>query len=413
MVDRKRIKLLCAACFVLGASVALISGSLITFLWIRHYRHTAQVNARTASEQTRAPGTPGPWGVLEPIQIPLANPDGVIPDQDERFQDPKWFFEKYSQADLTRFFLSCDLRPVEQRILMDVASWEISDEGISVFPPEAVVWALSPRVRQQIYSVLEKSTSNYAQCFPFRFAVGGLDSKLQGSGLDAAEIERVKRLAYTNANYVCLTDLELIRRVLKPADFKNVLEMLYVIPTYFLRVRVPPNADVEALVKYWGKGGREKRIAPLLNSVARAPGAAVNVSYLLPTFARLRLYTYPDSWSDPTVKKQDCFFTAMNFFNETPNTNFFDLQYSRKILSSDYAPVEDQPVFGDILTLFNEAGEAIHTCVYVADDFVFTKNGINPAQPWVIMRIPDMLLIYYTSEKHGGMMFLRRKVQLT
>ena len=67
----------------------------------------------------------------------------------------------------------------------------------------------------------------------------------------------------------------------------------------------------------------------LLSVPHAAPGgAAVNISYLMPTFARLRLYTYPDSWNDPDTSKQDCFFTTMNFFNETPDTNFFDAGYS-------------------------------------------------------------------------------------
>ena len=33
----------------------------------------------------------------------------------------------------------------------------------------------------------------------------------------------------------------------------------------------------------------------------------------------------------------------------------------------------------------------VHSSVYLADDIVFTKNGINFAQPWVTMRIKDMV----------------------
>jgi hypothetical protein len=135
----------------------------------------------------------------------------------------------------------------------------------------------------------------------------------------------------------------------------------------------------------------------------------MNISYLLPTFARLRLYTYPEAWDDATASQQDCFFTAMNFFNETPDTNFFDSVYSRKVLNSEYEPINEEPIFGDLIALFNDQGDAIHTCVYIADDFVFTKNGINAAQPWVLMRMADMLLIYYSPEKPGRILFLRRK----
>jgi hypothetical protein len=123
----------------------------------------------------------------------------------------------------------------------------------------------------------------------------------------------------------------------------------------------------------------------------------------------LRLYTYPETWDDPTASKQDCFYTAMNFFNEMPDTNFFDGTYCQTVLQSDYEPVNEAPLFGDLITLFNPAGQAVHICVYVADDFVFTKNGINPAQPWVIMKLSDMMMIYYPAEIKGRVLFLRRK----
>lgn len=47
--------------------------------------------------------------------------------------------------------------------------------------------------------------------------------------------------------------------------------------------------------------------------------------------------------------------------------------------------------------------------MYVADDFVFTKNGVNPEQPWVLMKLSDMLMLYYPADKSGKIRFLRRK----
>ena len=95
----------------------------------------------------------------------------------------------------------------------------------------------------------------------------------------------------------------------------------------------------------------------------------------------MRLYTYPEAWTDPTITVQDCLFTAMNFFNEPPDTHFLDRAYSRKVLESDYEPIPDGPAFGDLVALFNQQDNAVHACVYIADDFVFTKNGTNAEQP--------------------------------
>ena len=393
--------------FILGASLTLLVVSLATTFLLRKYgkdlfRARALVNMS---------GHPGPWGIIEPIEIPLANPNGVVPDQDIRFQNPRWFFENCSESELNRFIRSSKLEPYQKTSLLDHADWTSFANGVGLYPPEPLIWSLSPEARGQIYSKLAQSTSNYSQCFPFRFLPGALEPKLQAAGLHQAQISKVRQLTYTNEGYECLTDLECLRRVLKADEFKKLMLALYVTPTYFLRVRIPPGADLEALARYWGKGGREKRILPIIDSIARAPaGTAVNVSYLMPTFARLRLYTYPEAWNDPTASKQDCFFTTMNFFNETPDTNFFSSEYSLKVLNEQYEPINDAPVFGDIITVFTPAGEAVHTCIYLADDFVFTKNGVNASQPWVIMRLPDMLLIYSSGSNQCKIMFSRRKM---
>ena len=99
----------------------------------------------------------------------------------------------------------------------------------------------------------------------------------------------------------------------------------------------------------------------------------------------------------------------MNFFNATPNTNFFDRAYTSKVLETDYVPIQMEPTFGDVVALANAAGEIFHTCVYIAEDFVFTKNGVDPEQPWVLMKMADMLMLYYPSDHAGHITFLRRK----
>ena len=395
-----RIKILCALFFVLGAALSL----LIT-------RALDSGSSSWHLQGKTAGPAPSFCGRIEAVQIPLASPDGVFPDRDKRLEAPKWFFENVSESSLTRFLNSCDLRPSEQRMFLDKRSWKIKPEGIEITPSEKLIWSLKPDSREQIYSVLAKSRANFPQCFPFRFPLGGLDRQFKQSELSVADIEKIRRLTYTNSGYLCFTDLEPLKRVLKPTEFNELIETLYQVPTYMLRLNVTPDSDVDALVNYWGKGGREKLIAPLINSLAKVPGGTtLNVSFLLPTFARLRLYTYPYTWKDPSASRQDCFFTSMNFFNGTPNTNFFDREYTTKVLGSEYAKVDRWPSFGDVVALSNGNGEIFHTCVYVAEDFVFTKNGVAPEQPWVLMKLPDMIMVYFPIERISHVSFLRRKV---
>jgi hypothetical protein len=411
MINDKRTKLLCAASFILGASITLLAVATAAIWFAHHYRFgylqriNGEIHADIAHNEKASA-----CGLIEPIEIPLANPSGALPDEKERLQAPRWVFENFSESSLTRFLSACDLRQVEKRTLLDKRTWTVGSNNVVILPPEQLVWSMSHKARQQIYSMLARSSQNYSQCFPFRFPVEGFEAKFKECGLSVEQVEKIKRLTYTNGGFLCFTDLQAVQKILQPDDFKDLVCSLYAVPTYLLRLRVTPDADVDALVKYWGRGGREKFVAPLLTALSHAPGGgAINISYFLPPFARLRLYTYPEAWKDPTAPRQDCFFTAMNFFNETPDTNFFNSAYSKRVLDTEYVAVKDEPSFGDIVTLFSAAGDPVHTCVYIADDFVFTKNGINAEQPWVIMRMPDMLMIYFAQETSGKMLVLRRK----
>jgi hypothetical protein len=182
------------------------------------------------------------------------------------------------------------------------------------------------------------------------------------------------RLTYTNAGTLCFADLRALQRALKPAEFDDLTETLSVVPALLLRLHVRENANVDSLIRYWGKGGRENLIAPMINTLARMRGGGqINVSYLLPPYARLRLYTYPDGW-DEHGPLQDCMFAALNFFNEKPDERLFDSSYREKVINDEYRLVQDKPTFGDVIALVNTNKLIVHSCVYVEDGFVFTNN---------------------------------------
>jgi len=63
---------------------------------------------------------------------------------------------------------------------------------------------------------------------------------------------------------------------------------------------------------------------------------------------------------------------------------------------------------GDLIFLLDGKGAVIHSAVYIADDLVFTKNGINYAQPWILMRIKTLLGVY-TCTAEPKVLYYRRK----
>lgn len=179
-----------------------------------------------------------------------------------------------------------------------------------------------------------------------------------------------------------------------------------------------PNQDCDdhiiQLEEYWNYDGRNKEVRPLFESLARVPGGCLlDVAHLLPPFARKRIYTFPDAVGDPLATKRNCHWTALNFFNDPADDRFCDPQYVKQVLDRDYVKFEGSDRrLGDILVLFHPGGEALHSAVYVADDLVFTKNGGANTQPWIYMRLDDML-DYYTAtcppDNPPHMVTLRRK----
>jgi hypothetical protein len=351
-----------------------------------------------------------PWGRIEAFEMPFANPNGVYPDRAQRMQRPKWFFEGATESSVERFIQTCALPRLHKRILLDKQYWTLSTNGCTITPPDQLLWFLTPRSREQIYTLLGKWPINYPQALPFHFSDQGFDARMQNSGLPLGAIQRVEQLTYHKWGELCFSDLETAEDLLQPAEFQSLLEALYAIPAYSLRLQVDAESDIAALVKYWGRGGREKRIAPLLKALAKVPGGeTISITSFLPPFARLRLYTYPDAWSEATATNQDCFFSALNFFNETPDTNFLSQAYVQQVLETQYVPAKDSPLLGDLFVLFNPDQQPVHVCVHIVEDFVFTKNGVNPGQPWVLMRLPDILPIYFAPNKPGRILCLRHK----
>ena len=57
-----------------------------------------------------------------------------------------------------------------------------------------------------------------------------------------------------------------------------------------------------------------------------------------------------------------------------------------------------------------DCNEIKHSAVFLADDIVFTKNGNNYRQPWMIMRIPDLLATYPATPVMRPI-YMRRKTE--
>ena len=115
----------------------------------------------------------------------------------------------------------------------------------------------------------------------------------------------------------------------------------------------------------------------------------------LPPTARRLLYTFPNSDFGRTGYYPDCHWTSLNFQNPDPLDRLADPPLATAYVLQNYTKVQGPYRYGDVIFLMDGAtGNAIHSCVYLADDLVFTKNGRSPTQPWVVMKLDDVVSYY-------------------
>jgi len=169
---------------------------------------------------------------------------------------------------------------------------------------------------------------------------------------------------------------------------------------------VQPEDDLDALVRYWGRGGRENDVRTLLESARVSEGShEVPLSMLLPPFVKERIYRYRYP-TDPQTA--NCHYSSLNFFAHEPNEALTNLITCAATIDRDYVPVEGNYQLGDVVMFMRNANTVIHTCNIVFDHLVFSKNGSAIGQPWVIVSIDHLKSLYGVDEPIKLVVFRRR-----
>lgn len=345
-------------------------------------------------------GRKGPWGELIWSRIVIEPPEDFIPTYYVTPQPIRWVFNDYSPVSLTGLWELAGLTARQKQLLDDPSRRTVSGKIVTITPPPELILDLKPEARAKLYSVLALSPDNVPQHDPFRVRKETLDDWFDDTALPDDVIALTRRLLYPRDASVLFSDHDLILPKLPAVgDRVRFIKTLSRKSTLLVHLQVPHGADVDALERYWGRGRRSKDVGPLLQSIAHQPqGGTIDIIHLLPPFARMLLYTYPVPSGKSSDEARDCHWTSLNFYNEQPDDRFTNLEFVQKVLLNDYYLVSGEPQFGDIILFVEPGGRGVHSCVYIADNIVFTKNGAAFSVPWLLGRLDSVQAFYTLSE---------------
>ena len=339
----------------------------------------------------------GPWGELVTRDIELERPAEYMTEEVTTPQPETWSFNGLG-PDAVRALLARDgLSAAQVAAVAAPETVRVDKSGTMLLPPPDFLLALDAGTRHNLYLTLAGQAVNLYFDFPFIFPGATIDSIYADPRLNSADVALLKRLVYDNGNARQFSDYQALLCQIPTVERRTVMaQALSRQSAVFAGLVIKPDTDVDKIAAYWGNvpNVRFTDIRPLLESLKALPeGGNLSLFYLLPRFARDRLYTFPLP-PQPGEPVMDCHWSTFNFSNDTPDNRFNDPAFAVEYIRKNYYQIAAPSIYGDVLLLMNDRNEVKHSAIYLADDLVFTKNGNNYRQPWMLMRIPELLATY-------------------
>ncbi len=353
----------------------------------------------------------GPWGRLTYVPIAIAPPlefvRHMMPHTD---RNVIWHFPNMISERLPALFSEIGLPEPLREKLVSLAEINPGIEGLSIHPTREIVLGLSPEDRSALYGVLAESRENIDQRGSFQFCGDTLDEWIGDSPLMPETRKLIEPLIYRYGSFLFFSDMRIIEESLPSPEQRSLLvEALSHESTFMVRLELPEQSDLEELIAYWGCGGRKNDVRPILESLRHTDQKqSIDVTHLLPPFARRRLYTYEAFSEDGLRRSRDCHWTALNFFADRPDDRYCDIKEVVRALKEDHYHIYGNLRLGDLVAFFDDQMRLIHSAVFVADDILFTKNGPASFHPWMFIKLEDMKY-FYPGRKELQVHYFRRK----
>jgi hypothetical protein len=340
----------------------------------------------------------GPWGELDIHVVYLQPPETLLAAVVKPNSVPHWTFDQMSPEGVKALLSRVGVPVATINHLFREGRVMNTNGDISLYPELDDLLSLNQEVRSALYSELAKFPENQYHRDPVFILGNDVEDWLEDAPLNLEQKELFKKLLWKRGNALVYSDIRILLTLAKNSEeVMNVFRAVTRVRSLLVELRIPLKTNRQDFMDYWSAGQTDSRRLTFLKAITerRAP-QTVDITHFLPALMRERIYTFPDIELGLKGRFPDCHWTSLNFFNRAPRDYFLDTRLAAAHLVENYTPVETPYRYGDVLC-FLDKGEGIHTCVYIADDIVLTKNGDGILAPWVLMQIKDVDSIYRRS----------------
>lgn len=372
------------------------------------FRLDQAINA-LESQPARWTARPGPWGVIDVKSTYIEAPPTLISLAQKPDQTPVWRFPGATVATIHELFKQAGLADAVQAALLQPGNLRAENGGITLLPLPETLLNLAPESRQVIYEALAQSPLNGFHAFPLPLP-GNVDDWLLESKLSPVQRRLFKRLLWKRGACHVFSDISLlINQATSGPEITAALSSQTRVQSLVATIRIPAAASAETVLNYWRADGVNTHVLPFFRSAIGREGVSeIDLIYLLPRLARARLFTYPTFTDAVGGKLPDCHWTALNFFEINYQPYYLNDRTAFIDLLDSYSAIGEPSKLGDLICFVRADGRVAHSCVFVADDIVFTKNGEQLFSPWLLLRFPDVAAIYAYGDVNR-LLFFRRK----
>ena len=339
---------------------------------------------------------PGPWGDLEYSTVYLEASTEQLKSAELPTYDTEWNFVGYTDEQVAKLFVTTAMPAAILAELLDRAKWRHDTRTVTVVPSNEALLGLPPEARVAIYSVLTPWEEDPYHHEPVAIIAHSVREWLAHAELPEEIVATIEKMSYHRGKNLVFADTPLVLRMVQTEEARlKIRKALSRTPTLMVKLCLTPQSDIAAIAEYWGGSTISRDIEPFLEAVAENGTASVDLIHLLPPTPRRVVYTFPGPEFGRTGYYPDCHWTSLNFRNAEPLERLADPLLATAYVLDNYSKVQGAYHYGDVIFLMDgPSGNAVHSCVYLADDLVFTKNGRGPTQPWVVMKLDDVVTYY-------------------